>query len=661
MRIPVLLVLIFPLAGQTPPLAPSETKPAAAAPEQKPAASESWFSGSVDVGYRWRTDVGGSFNTYRSVVDLGEGPKMLGAEFTILDPSKHFLDRIDVRAYNWGDDPYATLHVSARKARRYDFTADYRNMAYYNVLPSFADPLLARGIVLNERSFDIRRRMSSFNLDLLPGNWLMPYLAFDRNSGSGDGVTTFVSDGNEYPLPDKVRDSTNNYRGGLRLELRRFHATIEQGGTTFKDDQRVFSSSSSTNRGNNNTALFGQSLFLTSLQQAYGIRGTSVYSKGLLTASPVSWADFYGQFLFSQPRNEITYQQFDTGNLAFLNQALLFTGQQYLLSAQANLPRTSGSFGVEVRPFRRMRVIESWLTDRLHNAAASSASQLITPVSAAQPQPPSQSTRLVSNYNHEQVDLLLELSKKLKVRGGYRYVWGDAGTLVLPVAGLLVPDAGKLRRNVGIGGFTFRPGQKLLVSGEVEAAAGDQSYFRTSLNDYQKMHARARYQALANLSVSADFNLLNNQNPATGIRYDYLARQSSLSFLWSPHAGKRFTIQGDYMRATVRSNISYFIPQVLQAARSFYRDNAHLGSAILDVVLPGYGKRAGRLSLGGSWLISSGRRSTSYYQPMAKLAVPLTAHVAWVSDWRYYGFGEAFYSFEGFRTHLISTGLRLTK
>ena len=213
----------------------------------------------------------------------------------------------------------------------------------------------------------------------------------------------------------------------------------------------------------------------------------------------------------------------------------------------------------------------------------------------------------------------MEVSKKLTLRGGYRYVWGDASTLVLPITGLLVPDAGKLRRNVGIGGFTFRPNQKLLVSGEVEAAAGDQSYFRTSLNDYQKMHARARYQALANVSVSADFSLLNNQNPATGIQYDYLARQSSVSFLWAPQAGKRFTFQGDYTRATIRSNISYLVPQVLQTARSFYRDNAHLGSAILDVALPAAGKRAGKLSLGGSWLVSSGSRPTSYYQPMAKL------------------------------------------
>jgi hypothetical protein len=633
MRALLIFAVLSPLWAQpAPPVAPSET----------------WFTGSIDAGYRWRTDVAGSFNTYRSVVDLGAGPKLFEADFTLFDPKKRLFDRIEVRGHDWGDDPYSTLHVNARKGRLYDFNADYRNIAYFNALPSFA---------LNERSFDVRRRMSRFDLDLLPGSSIVPYLAYDRNSEQGNGVTPFVTGGNEYALPERIRNSANNYRGGIRLEMRRWHATLEQGGTTFRDDQQVYAASTGPNRGNNTAPLFGQSLFLTSLQQAYGIRGTSVYSKGLFTASPVSWADVYGQFLYSEPKNDVRYQQFDTGNLATLNPLLFYTGQQYLLSAQSSLPRTAGSFGVEVRPFRRLRIVQSWLTDRLHTAGSSQASQVLIPAAVSQTQPLPQIARLVSNYSQEQVDVLLEVSKKLTLRGGYRYVWGEASTLVLPVQGLLTPDSGELRRHVGVGGFSFRSGQKLVVSGDVQAASSDRTYFRTSLNDYQKMHARARYQVLAPLTVSADFSLLNNQNPATGIQYDYLARQSSISVMWAPRSGKRFSLQGDYTRSTIRSDISYLVPQTLSPARSIYRDNAHLSSALLDVVLP----RRAKLSLGGSLLISSGSRPTSYYQPLAKLVVPISNHVAWISGWRYYGFGEIFYGYEGFRTHLVTTGLRLTK
>ena len=49
----------------------------------------------------------------------------------------------------------------------------------------------------------------------------------------------FVANADEYPVASLTRDSTENYRAGVRIELSRFHAKLEQGGTTFKDDQQL--------------------------------------------------------------------------------------------------------------------------------------------------------------------------------------------------------------------------------------------------------------------------------------------------------------------------------------------------------------------------------------------------------------------------------------
>ena len=398
MRILLILVLLAPLAAEDPAV-----------------------SGSVEVGYRAMTGVAGSVSAYRSVVDLGEGVKLLGTEFTILDPKKRLFDRLEVRGYNWGDDPYSTFHLTAGKQRLYRLDADYRNIAYFNSLPSFADPLLDRGVFVSERSFDVRRRLSSFTLDLLPGRRITPYLAYDRSAESGDGVTTFVADGNEYPLPERIRDSSNQYRGGIRVEMRRFHVTLEQGGITFRDDQRVFSSGG---RNTGNTAPTS-GLFLTNLQQAYGVRGNGSYEKGLFSASPFSWVDLDAQFLYSQPKTDVNYQQAASGNFLAVSQGLLYTGQQSLLSAASALPHVSGSFGVEVRPFRRLRILQSWMTDRLHTGSASLSSQILTPATVVIPTTP-QSARLVSNYSQEQVDVFFDVTRKLTLRGGYRHVWGRA-------------------------------------------------------------------------------------------------------------------------------------------------------------------------------------------------------------------------------------------
>ena len=111
----------------------------------------------------------------------------------------------------------------------------------------------------------------------------------------------------------------------------------------------------------------------------------------------------------------------------------------------------------------------------------------------------------------------------------------------------------------------------------------------------------------------------------------------------------------------MRSSILYLTPQDLRPALSIYRENAHLGTALVEVALPGYRKLTPKLSAGGSLLVSAGSRSTQYYQPLGKLALPVTTHVAWVFEWRYYGYGEALYAYEAFRTHLMTTGLRFTR
>ena len=521
MRFFMIVALLLPLAAQqpekpieqppdkttAPPGKPPDQPPAQSAgkPAQKPveqpaaAASpvpsdESWFTGSIDVGYRWRTDVAGSFDTYRSIVNLGSGPKLLGTEFTLNDPKHRAFDQVRVRASSWGDDPYSTFHLDAAKSGLYNLNADYRDFAYFNFLPSFADPLLSRGIVLTERAFDTRRKFGSFSLDLFPGRRITPYVAYDRDSGSGTGVTTFVGNSNEYPLPDSLRDLTNLYRGGIRFEFNHFHITIEQGGTTFKDDQSVFKNDGPLNFGNVATPVFGQRLNLASLLAAYGIRGASIYSKGLVTANPTSWLDLYGQFLYSQPDSTVHYQQADSGNLFLQSQVLFYNSEQFLLSAAAKMPHTTANIGAEIRPFSRLRIVESWLTDRLHNSGSASSSDVLARLGSSEQISALLASSLVTNYSQQQIDVFFDAPWHLTLRGGYRYVWGDANDAVLPPAGLASSDHGQLRRNVGIGGVTFRPNQRLSVTGEVEEASSSGAYFRTSLYDYQKVRAQARYQ-----------------------------------------------------------------------------------------------------------------------------------------------------------------------
>jgi hypothetical protein len=662
MKLLSFLLLAVPLLAQDTPAtqaAPVTTTDQSASASPAPGTEPS-ITGSVDIGYRW-VGVGGSFNTYRSVIDLGSGPKLLGVDLVFLDPTKRFFDRATLRMNNWGGDPYNTAALDVTKHRLYDFSFDYRNIAYYNFLPSYADPTAAQGIFFTQSAFDTRRRSLNTELDLFPGTRIVPYLSYMRDWDSGTGITDFVNGpNNEYPVNNLVRDKTDNFRGGVRIEMNKWHLTLEQGGTTFKDDQQVYLDQSTT--GGRTAPYLGQTLDLSSLQQAYGIRGDSIYSKALFSASPVPWANLYGQFLYSRPESSVNYIQNNAGNFVSQNPLFFYTAESDLLSSSATQPHTSGSFGFELRPLKRLRIVESWTTDRYHNASSAFLTEeLVLSAAATNSLSNLSNERLVYNYDSERIELFYDLTKKMTLRGGYEYLWGDAQV----PAGLLDPfgglESGVLRRNVGLAGFNFRPNQKIRVNVDFEGASGGRTYFSTSLQDYQKARVRASYQALTSLSLSATFSVLNNTNPAAGIDYAFLSRDNSVSALWNPGGGKRITVLADYSRSTLRSDIDFLVPQTFQAAQSDYRENAHTGTALVEASLPPVNKLAPKLACGGSFFVSSGSRPTRYYQPVARFTVPLHKYVQWAGEWRWYALTENFYLYEGFRSNQFTTSLRLLR
>ena len=674
----LLALLVIPLAAQEPATKPEGAAPTRAAASQAPAAPESataqaaapsepaspnpageqWLTGSVDFGYRWVTDVAGNLPTYRSVVNLGEGPKLFGLDFTLQDPHRRLFDRVDARGYGWGGDPYNTAHVDARKGNLYDFTFDYRNIAYFNALPSFANPFAPGGF--DERSFDIQRRTLGADLDLFPGKHIIPYLSFNHNAGNGRGIETWLVDAsNEYPVPTLLRDSTNIYRGGVRFEYNRFHVTVEQGGTTFKDDDQA--SNDQPVRGNRTTPSLGQTLVLNNFRQIYGIRGDSIYERGLATATPYSWLTLSGQFLYSQPRTDVQYYDAAAGNFVSLATLLVYTGEAAMATGTAKQPHVSGNAGFELRPWRRIRIVESWLTDRYHDASIGVFTAALNAKSGVLTQSASLPDLQVVNYNQEQVDVIFEAAPKMTLHGGYRHVWGDATVRNGNLSQTGPFSTGELRRDVAIAGANFRPTSTLRINLDYEGGLSDRVYFRTSLNDYHRARAKAQYQVLPSLALNFNFSLLNTQNPAESVRYDYQVQDESLTLNWTPNSSKRISVLGEYDHFQARSDITYLNLPFLTSAVSSYRDYAHIASSQVDLALPGFHGLTPKVAVGGSLFISSGSRPTRYYQPLARLSLPLEKHVSWNSEWRYYGMGQPFYLYEGFRTHTFTTGLRLTR
>lgn len=658
MRPLIVLAFTLPLAAQQPAPAVADTAP-------RPS-GESWVTGNLDIGYRWLGGPGGSLETYRSVVNLGQGVKLVGLDLTFLDPKRRWFDDAHLRAYDWGHDPYATFHMDARKSGLYRLNVDYRGISYFNNLPSYADPLLAKGITLDEQSFDTHRRITSVSLELLPGRAFSPYVAVERDARDGSGVSVFRSDGNEYPVADTTRDSTSLVRGGVRGFLKKVNLNIEFGGTIFKNDQNTFTQGA--NAGNSQVPVFGQTLNLTSLLQSYGIRGSGRYAKIAVSARPLSWIDVFGQAMYTVPTDTVNYQQYDTGNLILLNQILFYSSEQYMVNAFSRFPHTSASAGWEIRPRPRIRILQSWLLDQMsnHGSATQNDTLLAAGTTVSQTAAVLAST-LGTRSSQIDTNLLFDAGRGLTLRGGYRYFWGSANDAVTPDEGLITISRLTMRRHVGMGSASWRPSQKLSLTADIEAGTSGGGYFRTSLYDYQRVRAMARYQLLKQFQVSGDFRIVTNQNPLAGTSYHFRAEQESVTARWTPaslpgiKSVTGVSVDGTYEHCSYQSTVSYLAPQILVSYNSIYREDCHRISGMLNANLRGFHKRPVALEAGGAAVLTSGSRPTTYYQPAAKLTAPLTTNVALFGEWRYYGFGELFYQYESFRAHLVTVGLRFTR
>ncbi|MBI3697231.1 MAG: hypothetical protein HY238_20645, partial [Acidobacteria bacterium] len=389
--------------------------------------------------------------------------------------------------------------------------------------------------------------------------------------------------------------------------------------------------------------------------QAYGARGNGIFERAVLDARPWSKLSFTGQFLYSKPRLDVNYLQQNSGNFILLDTLQIYTGQLDRSLAEANRPRSSGSWTTEIRPVRRVRVLESWFTDRSHVSAASFlARTLAVPATNLIQTQASITDRLVLNLNQHQVDAIVDVAPSLTLRGGHRYEWGDAVSLS---SVRLVPGAetAELRRQVALAGATWRRGANLDFNADVEASAGDHTFFRTDLADYQRARLRGRYRARPWMAWTATFAILNNQNPARGVTFDYQSRQSSVALALTPRGGARWSLLLDYMRGTVRSTLPYLVPQDRTPEISRYRDDGHYGGASAEIHL----WRGALLNLGGSFALVTGSRPTRYYQPHGRFQVPIRGKVAWTSEWRWFGFTERRYAFENFHANLFSMGLHI--
>jgi len=192
---------------------------------------EGWESGgyiihqSIEVGYR-TSDITGSEQMYNTLVNLRSGPRLLDQSLSIQSQNHDSLlfDNLFVNSYGWGGDPNNGLRARVDKNRWYDFRANFRRDQTdfnYNLLanplnPSTSSPNIP--VTFSPHNFGTRRRMSDFDLTLLPQSAISFRIGYSHNNMTGPSYSS-VHEGTDGLLFQDWNTTLNSYRFGADLKI----------------------------------------------------------------------------------------------------------------------------------------------------------------------------------------------------------------------------------------------------------------------------------------------------------------------------------------------------------------------------------------------------------------------------------------------------------
>ena len=180
---------------------------------------------SIEFGYRF-TDVNGSQQTYDTMVNLQQGPRLLGftTEFRSLDHHGTFFDDFYFSNFGYGGDPNDVSQIRITKNKWYSFNGMFRqdqNHWNYSLLANPLNPntpvpnapanfnpiinapanVLGTSLIGNSpHDFFTRRNMQNYNLTILPDSKIRFRLGYDQNTVYGPGNSTFHEGAEQYLL-----------------------------------------------------------------------------------------------------------------------------------------------------------------------------------------------------------------------------------------------------------------------------------------------------------------------------------------------------------------------------------------------------------------------------------------------------------------------------
>ncbi len=619
---------------------------------------------SFETGYRFAL-TGGDRGMYRSVVNYGDGIRLLGSSLAVYskDGHGHYFDSITLNTEGLGNDPYeaASLRVEKNGLYRYDML--WRLSDYFN--PGLT---VAGGLHLEDTS----RRLQDHDLTLFPQSNIQFRLGYSRNTESGPALTTaqeFDFNGPAFPVFANVRRQWNEYRLGANVKFRGWKLTLLRRWDYYKDD-----TPESTFTGQSG---IGQVVLpdpLTSTVPPSPVLQQFTRSQPLHGASPGWLGNLFTRRKYWGLDARMTYvsgiDNFLTDEMAAgISQFGGPANRQIFVAGDAHRPMLAGDFSLNLFPTDDLTVVNmtSITSNRIDGNSSYSefltGSDLGTTINFR-----FLGIRTVTNSTD--VDYMAR--KWLSFYAGYHY----SDRLIRTVEGFNIPafansaasDLYEVSNhlNSGTAGIRVRPLKPLTVNLEGEVGRANYPLTPQSEANYHTLGGRVDYRA-KNLRLETAYHEHYNFNNILGSNAASHSREYNANGSWTPNSWLALDVSYSKLHIDSLTGLAFFAaPQlrpVLETAySSLYVSNIHAANFGARFAL---GRRAD-LYAGYSITkdVGDGRPSPvpagvtdpvaalldsvqtfplTYQSPMARLSIRISQKVRWNAGWQFYDYAELFH------------------
>ena len=521
---------------------------------------------SIELGYR-STDVTGSGDMYDTLVNLQTGPRILDQTLTMqsVDHQGLLFDNLYLNSVGWGGDPNNYARLRADKNKWYNFQSSFRRDQSFFDYDLLANPLnpptSAPSIpILNSpHSFATTRRMSDFDLTLLPQSTVSFRLGYSHNNMTGPSYSS-IHEGTEASLLQDWNTTMNSYRLGVDFRIApRTVLSYDQFLDYYKGDtdyqlnpiNQVLlptTPASSVSLGLSIDTANKEPCGVPTGQSSLIVNGTLTnvtcsayfnYSRDqrIRTSTPterVSLRSNYFQrvelvasFSYSSATSTTPLNE-SFGGLITRTSTLAFLGTG---TAAANRISDTADLGATVHLTKHLRLIEKfyfWAYRIPENGNFSEvdndcinpkACTLLTPLSATAPMivPTLQTASFNQTWTRNQTELAWDISKKAGARIGYRYgdrefnhfndfLPGDEDHFVgLEKTALL--------------GLWARPTHALRLNFDLEHTNFNAVFVRMSPRKEARYRFQATYTPRSWATLGGSVNILQQSNPDAETHY----------------------------------------------------------------------------------------------------------------------------------------------